>query len=301
MNMYQRIVGVLLCFAILLSVATVTVSAKGEFVIRGSQVTARAGNQVTVDVLLENNPGICALNLYYLYDQTNLTLKTVESKVSAFTMTHDVTTVWDAASNYTQDGILATLIFEVAENAPNSDYEIQIYFISAANDEFEEVQATTASGTITVAQQGRTLEGKLISYGSATDEVTLEMFEASGDSVYRSIYEKGNSVSYSIPNVAYGTYTFRVSKNHHVTRTYIFSVYPDEATLDMKICLIGDVTGDGKVNIMDVAKLYAHVKGVGSLTDSYILACGNVTGDSKVNIMDIAKIYAHVKGQSHLY
>ena len=300
MNMYQRVVSVLLCFVLLLSMATVAVSAKGEFVIRGSQATACVGDQVTVDVLLENNPGICALNLYYRYDQTNLTLEKVESEVSVFTMTHDVTTVWDAVSNYTQDGILATLTFKVAENAPIGDYEIQIYFISAANDEFEEVQATTASGTITVAQQGRTLEGKLTSYGSATDEVTLEMFEASGDSVYRSICEKGNSVSYSIPNVDYGTYTFRVSKKHHVTRTYIFSVYPDEATLDMKICLLGDVTGDGRVNVGDTAKLYSHIRQTALFTDEYQLLCANVNGGS-LNVGDVANIYSHIKGTKKLY
>lgn len=301
MKMYRRIFGVLLCCAMFLSMLAMSAYAKNEFVIRGSRTTAHAGDQVTVDIILENNPGLSALNLYYSYDKTNLTLKQVENKVSAFTMTNDVTTVWDAASNYTQDGILTTLTFDVAENAPVGEYEIQIYFLSAANDEFEEVRATTVSGVITVAVQGGKLTGTITSYGSTSDEVTLEIFEAKSGSLYRSVCEKGNGVYYSLSDVAYGTYTLKVSKKNHVTRTYTFCVDSADATLDMKICLSGDVTGDGKVNIMDVAKLYSHVKGVGALTDSYILACGNVTGDSKVNIMDIAKIYANVKGQSKLY
>ena len=60
--------------------------------------------------------------------------------------------------------------------------------------------------------------------------------------------------------------------------------------------LPGDVTGDGNINIMDVAKLYAHVKGAGSLTDVAALKAADYTGDGKINIMDVAKLYAHVKG-----
>ena len=61
--------------------------------------------------------------------------------------------------------------------------------------------------------------------------------------------------------------------------------------------LVGDVTGDGKINIMDVVKLYAHVKGT-PITDEYALACGDVSDDGKINIMDVVKLYAHVKGVS---
>lgn len=60
--------------------------------------------------------------------------------------------------------------------------------------------------------------------------------------------------------------------------------------------LPGDLTGDGNINIMDVAKLYAHVKGAGSLTDVAALKAADYTGDGKINIMDVAKLYAHVKG-----
>ena len=60
--------------------------------------------------------------------------------------------------------------------------------------------------------------------------------------------------------------------------------------------LSGDITGDGKINIMDVVKLYAHVKGAGTLTDEAALQAADYTGDGKINIMDIAKLYAAVKG-----
>lgn len=300
MKMCRRVFSILICAVMVLSMVSMAVNAKGEFVIRGSQTTAHAGDQVTVDIILENNPGISALNLYYIYDKVNLTLKQVENRVSAFTMTNDVTTVWDAASDYTNDGILATLTFEVAKDAPVGDYEIQLYFISAANDEFEEVQAATVSGVVTVVAQGSELQGTITSHGASTDEVTLEMFEADSGSLYYSVSEKGNSVNYSVPDVGYGTYTIKVSKKNHVTREYTVVVDSDAVIQDLNICLIGDVTGDGRVNVGDVSKLYAHVRSTAPITDEYQLLCGNANGGS-VNVGDVSAIYAHIKGTKILY
>ena len=266
--------------------------------IRGSQATAGAGEEVTVEIALENNPGISALNLYYIYDKDILTLTQVENKVSAFTMTNDVTTVWDAASNYTQDGTLATLTFEVAENAPAGDYEIQLYFISAANDEFEAVQAATVSATVTVGDKGNTLEGTVTSFGNAEDEVALELFEAGSDTACQSVTVSGNTAAYSLSNVAQGTYTLRVSKKNHVTRVYELNT--DAAVPEIKLCLIGDVTGDGRINVADTSKVYSYVKGTAPLTD-YAFACGDVDGNGKINVADTSKVYGHVKGTKPLW
>ena len=65
--------------------------------------------------------------------------------------------------------------------------------------------------------------------------------------------------------------------------------------------LIGDITGDGNVNMGDVAKLYAHIKGTSVLTDKNDIKCCDITGDGNVNMGDVAKLYAHIKGTSKLY
>ena len=62
------------------------------------------------------------------------------------------------------------------------------------------------------------------------------------------------------------------------------------------VSLPGDVNGDGKVNIMDVAKLYAHIKGTLLIEDETQLRQADLTGDGNVNILDIAKLYTSVKG-----
>ena len=75
----------------------------------------------------------------------------------------------------------------------------------------------------------------------------------------------------------------------------------DETTAWLQLCsylevVDGDLTGDGKVNIADVSRLYAHIRGANLITSDYLLSLGNTTGDSKVNIADVSKLYTIVKG-----
>jgi hypothetical protein len=147
---------------------------------------------------------------------------------------------------------------------------------------------------------GATVSGKVTSFGSDTDDITIELYPEGSASAYYTVTVKGNAAEYSIEGIAEGTYTMKVSKKNHVTRTYTVTV-GGSVTQDAKICLLGDVTGEGKLNIMDVARLYSQVKGGSVWTDDYVRACADVTGEGKLNIMDVAKLYAHVKNVSLLW
>ena len=59
--------------------------------------------------------------------------------------------------------------------------------------------------------------------------------------------------------------------------------------------MLGDVNGDGKINVTDVSKTAAHVKGIKSL-DINAQKSADVNGDGKINVTDVSKIAAHVKG-----
>jgi hypothetical protein len=65
--------------------------------------------------------------------------------------------------------------------------------------------------------------------------------------------------------------------------------------------LPGDVSGEGKVNMADVAKLYAHIKNSNPITDEQILDRCDVTGEGKINMADVARLYAHIKGTNKLF
>ncbi len=148
----QKIWALVLSCALLFTIITPCVYAEttGNFTVQGSMESVQAGKQVTVNVDLVNNPGISAINLWYEYNDTYFTLAKVENKIPEFTMTHDMTTVWDAVNNCVGDRTLVTLTFDVADNTPAGEYPIGINFISASNDNFEEVTAKTGAATIKV-------------------------------------------------------------------------------------------------------------------------------------------------------
>lgn len=58
----------------------------------------------------------------------------------------------------------------------------------------------------------------------------------------------------------------------------------------------GDISGDGKVNMGDTAKLYAHIRGNGMLTDPLVLTTADLDGNGKINMGDMAKLYAMIRG-----
>jgi hypothetical protein len=59
--------------------------------------------------------------------------------------------------------------------------------------------------------------------------------------------------------------------------------------------VLGDVTNDGKVTIVDVARLYAHVRKTSLIGEPEILERADTNGDGKINIGDVARLYAHVR------
>ena len=77
----------------------------------------------------------------------------------------------------------------------------------------------------------------------------------------------------------------------------------NEYTLDLKIHLIGDVTGDGKVNISDYLKVLAHAKAPTSdkALIGYAFECGDVNADGKINITDYLKVLSQAKGKHTLW
>lgn len=102
--------------------------------------------------------------------------------------------------------------------------------------------------------------------------------------------------TYSFTNIPAGDYLLTVSAERAATRTYLVEVTNGSLTLDIAINLLGDANGDFKVNINDVAMVYAHTKGTTIIEDEYAFLCADVNGDGAVNIIDTAMLYSHIKG-----
>lgn len=164
-------------------------------------------------------------------------------------------------------------------------------------------ESDISGGTVTVeaaAVTGVTVSGTVKSYGGETENVTVTLTPENGTPMTTVV--TGNSAAYKFENVSAGTYTLKVEKANHVAREYKVTVSGDAVQQDAKVCLKGDLTGDGKVNTADVGRLYAHVRGTRLLTDDYALSCGNVAGtDATINTADVGRLYAHVKGTRVLW
>lgn len=158
---------------------------------------------------------------------------------------------------------------------------------------------------VTVAK-GVTVSGTIKSYGSASEAVTVTLTKqgettptftdtltgASGSVPY--------SQNYSFPAVPAGDYTLKVEKKGHVTREYAIAVASDPVMQDVKICLLGDVDGNGSVNMVDYIKVRQHAQSVSFLTD-YALACADVNGDGNVNMVDYIKVRQHAQNIALLW
>ena len=143
---------------------------------------------------------------------------------------------------------------------------------------------------------GVEVSGTITSYGTEDGAITVSLLD--GDTEVESV--ENTESTYTFASVPSGTYTLQVSKENHVTRTYDITVSDEPVTQDVKICLLGDVTGDGKVNTRDLNRLYAHVNGTNPVS-GYEFACGDVTGDGKINTRDLNRLYAHISETNLLW
>lgn len=223
-----------------------------------------------------------------------------------------ITTVADANDR----GVVGISVAKTEETTyPVKDIVTVTFKAKAAGDGwFELVESTDGtdgyrgdakSGTVTVeatAVTGVTVSGTVKSYGGASEVVTVTLTKQGETTPAFTDTLTGNSAAYKFENVSAGTYTLKVEKANHVAREYKVTVSGDAVQQDAKVCLKGDLTGDGKVNTADVGRLYAHVRGTRLLTDDYALSCGNVAGtDATINTADVGRLYAHVKGTRVLW
>lgn len=147
---------------------------------------------------------------------------------------------------------------------------------------------------------GVTVYGAATSFGSQTDDVTIQLVESGASEAAYEAVVQGNHIGYAIENVTPGSYTLKVMKQNHVTREYAVTVGTENLKQDVEIWLLGDVTGDGNVNIKDWGRMRSHINGT-NLLDGYAFACADVTQDGNVNIKDWGRMRSHINGTNPLW
>lgn len=145
----------------------------------------------------------------------------------------------------------------------------------------------------TPGAQTASITGTITCYGDGAQELTMTLYRP-GETLPLLVQTYlGGRNPFSFQNIKAGTYLLRLSKPLHTPREYEISTQ-EAIDLDLKLCLQGDVTGDGKINVGDVARIYSHARKNKLLTD-YPFSCADMNGDGKVNIGDAARAYGKVK------
>ncbi len=147
-----------------------------------------------------------------------------------------------------------------------------------------------------VAPLGGEIWGTVKSFNSNTELVTIELIKGTDSmEVIETVTVTGNNAEYGFSDVQPGYYIIRVSKKDHVTREYKMWIHEAKTQLDLKIHLIGDVNGNGTVDVIDNAAVLRHFKKVQKVEDEYSFACGDIDGNGILNILDYSKILRHIK------
>lgn len=272
--------------------------------IKFGEAEGRIGDEVTIPVVISDSPGISTFFFVVKYDPSALSFVSADKGevLSSGTFTPvnnsvngELSLLWYTVDgDITKDGILMNVKFRINELA-RGNYDLTVHYLpkDIVDTSYEQINCNVTNGRIST---GSMVSGTVTSFGEATEPVILRLSE-NGKEREKVISTDG---TYSFSSVSPGTYTIEVSKLNHATRTYEITVESEDIMKNLKINLIGDVTGDGEVKIGDYAKILSHVKGTSILT-GYDFVCADVTGDGNVKIGDYAKVLAHVKGTSMLW
>lgn len=257
-----------------------TANAFGNCLVNGATVTVNPGATVSGTVKDSSGKAVSGATVELYKDGTKVGTPVTTDSSGKYTIP-DVSTGTYTLKAKSSDGSL------------NGSAEITV-----KADSIPDAHVTVAKGV--------TVSGTIKSYGSASEAVTVTLTKqgettptftdtltgASGSVPY--------SQNYSFPAVPAGDYTLKVEKKGHVTREYAIAVASDPVMQDVKICLLGDVDGNGSVNMVDYIKVRQHAQSVSFLTD-YALACADVNGDGNVNMVDYIKVRQHAQNIALLW
>lgn len=168
MKQFKRFLSLLLVIAVLVSMVPIEVSAADsknseDVVISVENKTVLPGEEVSVDVFVQNNPGILGLTLEFEYDEgLTLTDAVAGEAFSYLTMTKPGKFVspcrftWDGqecSEEDVKDGTILTLTFKVADDMKeggNLGVSVTVPNGDAYDNELNELAINTMAGNISV-------------------------------------------------------------------------------------------------------------------------------------------------------
>lgn len=137
-----------------------------------------------------------------------------------------------------------------------------------------------------------TVESDPSNAANTEEELTTIELISDGEVKYSTTVAGTGVQGYSISGVEAGTYTVKISKADHATLEFEETIEGD-LELTLKIHLLGDIDGNGKLTIADYSKVLKHVNKT-ALLEGYEVVCADADANGKVTISDYSKILKHV-------
>ena len=144
-----------------------------------------------------------------------------------------------------------------------------------------------------VKPKGVEVSGTIKSYGDANEAVTVTLTKQGVTTPAFTDTLTGNSVDYSFETVPAGDYTLKVEKKGHAPWTESITVDGSAVAKDVTIHLIGDVNGDGDVDLYDLLTLQQYLAKNITLTETQLLI-SDVTKDDKVDLYDLLTLQQYL-------
>lgn len=203
----------------------------------------------------------------------------------------------------------SVLIFKATYTIDSSDYTLATEDFKACLDgeqaKLEETRYTCVAPASVdkTPTTGVTVSGTITSYGSAGDTVTVELFKTGETTAAYT----ATGASYSIPNVANGTYTLKVSKKGHAPWTETITVGTSNiADKNVTVYLWGDVDGDGSITATDAQEIQRRAAGLSSVFDitpnlAYCILRADVDSDGSITATDAQEIQRKAAGLSSVF
>ena len=303
----KKIISLILVAMLLLSTFQVSIFASTNPTISCSNVTANAGDTVSVDVNLTNNPGIVSMTLNVEFDSSALTLVSVTDKGVLGTQAHKpeksspYTLAWandTATTNYTVNGTIATLTFKVNDVAvAGKAYPISVSYdrdnYHIYDKDLNLVDFDISNGSISL-EQPKTLSS--ISVHTEPTKVIYNVGESLDTTgLQLKLTYSDNSTEYVSTGFTTSGFDSTTAGTKTVTVTYNGKTATFDVTVN-EVVNLGDANGDGNVDATDATFILQHYANIATIQSNFT-ANADVNNNGNIDATDatlVLQYYANI-------
>ena len=179
----KKIMSFLVIFALMASMLVSTAFAAGT-VISVDDVSANAGEEVTVNVNISGNTGFAAAKVQLVYDSSVLTLKSITTGLLAGGAVNNEKglVTFASATEVTDNGVLMSATFIVAEDAPDGVASVSVNVSRLANTASVSLNPTVSAGGVSVKANHTHSYTKVVTAPTCTEKGYTTYTCACGDS-----------------------------------------------------------------------------------------------------------------------